>query len=300
MFTSTSIDKMVNSFGYETAIRMTKEAGFDAFDLSLFGMVDDDDSFNQPDYREKALSLRKYADSIGIVCNQSHAPFPSSRKQTEENAAYNATIEEKIHRAIEIAGILGAKSIVVHPKQHLPYLSNVSELKEINRGFYQSLVPYCKQFGIRVAVENMWQTDPHRKVIVESVCARPEEFRAYMESLDPACFTACLDIGHCGLTGHSPAETIRALGGTYLGALHVHETDYFKDLHTLPFQAGGVDWEETLNALAEVGYAGDFTLESMNFLNRLPDALLAEGLRFMASTAKHLRDRLAEKMGQAR
>ena len=41
--------------------------------------------FNSPDYVNIAKDLRKYADSLGIVCNQSHAPFPSSTGKEEED-----------------------------------------------------------------------------------------------------------------------------------------------------------------------------------------------------------------------
>ena len=84
-----------------------------------------------------------------------------------------------------IASILGAKCIVVHPKQHLPYRRNAETLKKINFDFYKSLIPYCEQFGIKVAVENMWQMNPvGRKTIVNSTCARVEEFCEYVDMLD--------------------------------------------------------------------------------------------------------------------
>lgn len=59
-------------------IKLLKEAGFQAFDLTLFHNGTKEEIVFSDDYREKARELRRYADSIGIVCNQSHAVFPTS------------------------------------------------------------------------------------------------------------------------------------------------------------------------------------------------------------------------------
>ena len=63
----------------ENAIRILHEAGFDAYDWSMGPMEKEPDhELNQPDYRDYAHHIREYADSLGIVCNQAHAPTPSS------------------------------------------------------------------------------------------------------------------------------------------------------------------------------------------------------------------------------
>ena len=68
-----------NKIPEKEAIKMIADAGFDAYDISLFELTRNEEYlFNSPDYVEIAKEMREYADSIGIVCNQSHAPFPSS------------------------------------------------------------------------------------------------------------------------------------------------------------------------------------------------------------------------------
>ena len=92
------------------AIRLTHDAGFDCFDLSLFGMKADDHPFNAPGYEKHARELRHIANECGIVCNQSHAPFPSSYPDTTpEWIAANRTIPDKLRRAMEIAAIVGPR-----------------------------------------------------------------------------------------------------------------------------------------------------------------------------------------------
>jgi sugar phosphate isomerase/epimerase len=272
---------------------MLAEAGYEAFDLSLFSMIDDNDPFHVDDYRAKAECLRATADACGIVCNQAHAPFPSSKS----DETFNKKMFSRIVRAMEIASIVGAKHIIVHPVQHLYYPENVRVLRDMNSAFYSALEPYCKKFDIKVALENMFQGDPRRHVLIESTCNSPDEFCDYLDVLPTAHFIACLDIGHCGLVGQNAANFIRALGHDRLGALHVHDNDHHHDLHTLPFM-GALDWDAITTALADIHYTGDITLEADGFLTRLPKEALPEALHLMCTVAKHLRDEVVRKMNE--
>lgn len=280
------------------AIPLIRKAGFDCFDLSLFGMLSDDDAFNGPDYMTKAKELRKIADACGIPCNQAHAPFPTSfRDDTPAHIEANKKLPEQLRRSLEVAATVGAKAIVVHPMHHLHWTDHAAELAEKNRAFYASLLPYCREYGIRVAVENMWQQNRYGKGIIDSACSRPDEFVAYLEALDPEWFVACLDIGHCTLTDHAPADMIRALGHKHLHALHVHDNDGLGDLHTLPFQPRNskVDWESVTDALAEIDYDGELTLETDYFHSNIPRELLPATLRYMAEVARYLANEIDRK-----
>ena len=87
MMVSTQTDYLASRFGDAQAIRMLADAGFDAFDLSLFRMMHDPNyEMNGHEYREKAAYLRRVADECGILCNQAHAPFHSSTCDEAETA----------------------------------------------------------------------------------------------------------------------------------------------------------------------------------------------------------------------
>ena len=146
---STTTDVYARTHGVDGAIRAIAKAGFDCYDLSVFDISEKNPLFRDG-WREYVASLKAAADAAGIVCNQSHAPFPSSQPDLPKHAEYNAVIHDRIVRAMETAAILGAKNIVVHPKQHLPYWENAQTLFDMNMEFYRSLAPYAKQFGIRV------------------------------------------------------------------------------------------------------------------------------------------------------
>ena len=291
MILSTQTDFLGRLYGEAEAIRMIKEAGFDAYDFSFFRMTEEPGyPMAGENFRDYAKSLRAVADEAGIPCNQAHAPFASSfgdPKRDEERF-------ELIVRSMEAASILGAKVIVVHPKHHLPYVTQAEELKRQNLEFYKRLVPYCEKFGIKAACENMWQRNKPAHRIVDSVCSRPQEFCEYIDEVGSPWVAACLDVGHVALTDEDLALTIRALGPRRLQALHVHDNDLQQDTHTLPFTQK-IDFAALTGALSEIGYEGDFTLEADNWLKPFPQELVPEALRMLYKTGRYLAQQAGKK-----
>lgn len=283
MILSTQTDYLARNFGEERAIDIIADAGFDAIDLSLFGLKNDDSRFLYPDYKDFSRKLKEKAEGRGLFFNQAHAPFPCSKLDD----TYNSMIFDRLIRAIEIAGIVGAKTIVVHPMHHLPYIGNEDVLMQLNIDFYHKLAPYAKTAGVKIALENMWQRNSETKEIVVSACSRTKEFAIWIDTLNDDCFTACLDLGHCGLYGYDAAETIRGLGEKRLGALHVHDNDFFSDSHTAPF-LGKMHWDTICKALAEIDYQGDLTLEADNFYNPFGPELAAASAKFLHDIGRRL------------
>jgi len=291
MLLSSQTEVLAGLYGEEEAIRLLAESGFDAFDLSLFAMSSDPAyPMNGPDYREFSQRLRKTAERCGIVCNQAHAPFPSSVGDPEQDDA----IFKSIVRAMEGAAIAGAKVIVVHPKHHLSYRTNARQLMEQNMEFYRALIPYCEQFGIQAACENMWQYNERAGRIIDSTCSRPDEFCAYLDELDSPWIVGCLDIGHTAITDEDLGSFIRQMGKKRLRALHVHDNDLLDDSHTLPF-TGKIDFNALTTALSDIDYQGDFTFEADNFLKMFPQELVLDALRLMNRTGRYLMEKVKER-----
>lgn len=287
MIISTQTGRLAGAFSDKEAIRILAKAGFDAFDFS-FGDWDLSELKNKDkerlsgDYTGYASELRAFADECGIICNQAHAPFPSSRGTDEDSEIF-----EYLVRSMEFAAALGAKVIVIHPKQHLYHLDNVEKLFELNVEFYKSLVPYCEKFGIKVATENMWHENPNTYAVVDSVCSRAWEFVKLLDTVNSPWITGCLDIGHASLIGADIPNFIRALGKERLSALHIHDTDLVHDLHTLPLTQK-INYYEVMSALKEIGYEGDFTYEADNFYRGFPEDFYPEVAAFMAKVARRI------------
>lgn len=269
--------------GIDRAIELLAKAGFDAYDFTFWKMNEPDHFMNQENWRAEILKCKETADRVGIVCNQSHAPFPSSVGDAEKDEI----IFEQIVRSMEGAAILGAKCIVVHPKQHLCYAERAAELKQMNLEFYSRLIPYAEKFGIKIATENMWQWNKHAKHPIDSTCSRVPEFCEYIDMINSPYLIGCLDIGHVFLTGADLGDFIRTMGKDRLQALHVHDNDFLHDSHTLPYLLN-IDFSEMTAALREIGYEGDLTFEANSFFKRIPDPLLPAAASYMCEVGKYL------------
>ena len=278
---ATEMERFGKKFDWEKALELTAQAGFDAMDISLFELTHGEEN---PFWGEEgiayATSLRKKAESLGIRINQAHAPFRMDMKLWLEGD--REEILRLLHQSIRVATACGCSNIIIHPVHTMNYLnSDPAWVKEVNVEYYSLLAPVAKEAGIRIAIENMWQRNRYTKYIVSSVCASPWEHAAYVDAcnaIEPV-FTACLDVGHSVLVGVDPALAIRVLGDR-LGCLHVHDVDGKNDNHTCPGTLA-VDFPAIVEALREVGYTGEFTLEAMCYLDKMPEEQWFEGLCHM-------------------
>lgn len=284
MLLSTQTDNLFHRFAPDEAIRIFAEAGYDAIDYSMFQMTSDDCPLNTADPEKFGLELRRKAEAAGLCFNQAHAPFPCWRNGDE---AYNAKMPARVAQSIRIAGVLGAKAIVVHP---IAYVTQGEEQKKVNFDFYRSLEPVAREYGIKIALENMWGYDGRRNYIMPNVCSFGEDLAEYFDGLaDPDVYTVCLDLGHCGLVGDEPDHAVRVLGNKRLGALHVHDNNYKADCHTVPYDYGmKMNWDAITKALGEIDYRGDFTFEADSFLSRFDNDTLPEAVKFMAGIGTKL------------
>ena len=75
---------LAKRFGTKEAIKIISDAKFDAYDFTICGLGEDSPIFGD-DYLNYAKDLRSFADERGIICNQAHAPFPSSYGEKEKD-----------------------------------------------------------------------------------------------------------------------------------------------------------------------------------------------------------------------
>ena len=289
---SVNVENLMGRLPFEKCAAIYAQAGFDALDYALTDMVRDASPFNGDAYATRAERIRETAQANGLVINQTHAPFTFPFEMWVNEKTYRDTVYPRLVRSIEISAIMGAEVVVMHPLHHyFPYRGREQEAFEANMEFYGSLIPYCKEFGIKVGIENMWQDDCLRGTIVHDTCSRKEEFIRYVDTLDSEYMVACLDTGHIGLPQYQTDEAqdvIRALGHNRLGALHVHDNSYRRDDHALPF-SGKLKWGEITRALGEIDYMGDLTYEvNLPFYHRADEDFIPVAAKYMADVGRYL------------
>ena len=283
MILSTQSLIMQRAYGYEDGVRALKRIGFDAYDFTMFDMAEQpDDPMTRADFSETCRSLRKAADEAGILCNQTHAPFPSRKA---DDAAWNGVIFDYLARSVEITSLLGGNVCVIHPCNDYTAKQNAELL-------YRPLEKHARKFGVKIALENMWNFSRQANKAVPCACSTAEDFLKHLDLLDPEYFVACLDIGHAEMLGDcvSAAELIRALGPR-LQALHVHDNDRAHDWHTFPY-AGNIDWEPVYAALREIRYAGELTFEAGLGIMKFPPELQYDATVLLHAIGRYMISRI--------
>lgn len=280
MKTSTEINSAAKLIGEEKAVEYIAKAGFDAWDFSMFamcrydwatrGLLPNSHPLAGNEYLQFARRLKQIGLDNGIVCNQSHAPFPT----------YCPEIRSYLKRAIECTAEAGGNICIIHPDNY--------KTAEENAEMYAELLPFAKSCGVKIATENMWNWNNETKQAAPAACSSPESFCAHVDALGDEYMVACLDIGHAEMKGvdTSAVEMIRALGPR-LQALHIHDNDKLHDSHQIPFSMQ-IDFEQVVDALREIGYGGYFTLECDTYLHAYSAENAFAGIQKLADSARTL------------
>ena len=283
---STEINSIVKHVGFERAVRMVAEAGFDAWDFSMFSMVKYDreakaviktgSPLEGDGCYDFARKLRKIGEDNGIHCNQSHAPFP----------VYISEIRSHMKRAIECTAIAGGKICVIHPDNFAS--------AEKNAEMYLELLPFAKEHGVKIATENMWCWDKENDVASAAACSHHDDFLAHIKAVNDPYLVACLDLGHAEMRGlDTTAEKMIFTLGEHLQALHIHDNNQNSDSHLMPY-VGSIFWKDFLTELKKVGYSGDLSFETcaQTSVNRVPRELTPVFLRTFHAIAAYFRTQL--------
>ena len=277
---STEIASAAKIIGEEKAIEYYAKAGFDAWDFSMFSMckydwekgilLKSDHPLAGGEYLRFARKLKQVGLDNGIVCNQSHAPFPT----------YCDEIRSYYKRSIECTAEAGGEICVIHPDNN--------KSAEENAEMYLELLPFAKEHNVKIATENMWNWDKEKERSTFAACATPESFNAHLDAVNDEFFTACLDIGHAEMAGSgtSAAEMIESLGKR-LKALHIHDNDKWHDSHYIPFSMK-IDFEKVVAALKKNNYEGYLTLEADRYLNEYTEDNIFDGMVNLEKSAKKL------------
>ncbi|MBO4452794.1 MAG: sugar phosphate isomerase/epimerase [Clostridia bacterium] len=281
---STEINSIVQFVGFEDAIRLVADAGFDAWDFSMHVMAcydwrtgkvyESGHPLNGDGYLEYAYRLGEIAKECGIVCNQSHSPYP----------VYVPEVAAKAYRAIDCTAAVGGDICVIHPL----HLSTAAE----NAEYFAPYLAYAKEKGVRIAVENMYGWDNAAGHASPAACSSPQSFIEHLEAVGDPSFVACLDIGHAEMMhyeGVTAVDMINALGGKYIKALHMHDNDRCGDKHQIPFSMD-IDFEPIVKALKKTGYDGYFTLEAVGYLAKHSPNDIKGGVKKLAAAARRLAD----------
>ena len=232
----------------EEAILSLKEAGF------THGEFDVDHSIvllsRGTDAEKTGLNFRAFLEDHGFSLPQGHL--------CHRNDLTTRQTVEYLKKEIALFQAIGIQNAVLH-------INGGTTLPEEERLERQTL-------HLRELVEFVQGTD--FTFCLENLMSNPtvtdaDKLLSWIEKLGGKNLGICLDTGHLhyarrGLkvTAQTHKEFILK-AGKYLKALHIHDNDGTTDQHLAPYaiRGNGVNWEDVVSALRQIGYDGLFNLE---------------------------------------
>lgn len=276
---STEIASIAKKVGNHKAVELCGKAGFDAWDFSMFDMhkllrwhLPGVAKLNSAKYLKLARELRAIGLDNGMICNQSHAPFPVRIPE----------VRSVLRLAIECTAEAGGEICIIHPDNN--------KTAEENAEMFRDILPFAKECGVKIATENMWNWNPLKNRSSFAACATGEDFKKHIDVVNDEFLVACLDLGHAEMqgSGDGAVNMIRTLGPR-LQALHIHDNDRIHDSHQIPFSMS-IDFEAIVRALKDIDYNGYFTLEADQFMKPYDKDNAFDGVVRLKESARRLAD----------
>lgn len=257
-----------------------KEHGYSCTDYNMADTESIIYTLSQNESDAMLKSEKELAENAGIEISQVHGPWRyPPRDLTEEDRSERM---EKMKKSIRSTAVLGCKNWVIHPI--MPYGENDADTQnaqktwDMNIKFMSELLKTAKEYGITICLENM----PMRKFSL----ATPEKILKFVKEINDENFKICLDTGHVSVFEDlNMGDELRRLGDK-IRVLHVHDNKWGADLHLAPY-FGIIDWESFANALADIGFNGCFSLETMPS-GKLSDNLFEEACRLLQKIASDI------------
>jgi sugar phosphate isomerase/epimerase len=266
----------------EDAIRACANAGYKNLDADL--SIRPDTPLAKDDWETWSHSIRKLADSLGLVFTQSHGYFPKDVCLDTQGNRLDPECDEYMRRSVLASEIIGTPWMVLHPvlwpdgDGHRDYKKSFA----YNKAFFSKWGEYAAQHHLGIAIENM--LNPVGGEI--RYCVMAEELIELVDALEEPMIQICIDTGHAHLSQLSVPAYIRTVGSR-LRATHIADNHQNIDEHFAPFN-GTIPWREVILALREINYQGDFAFEIHHLTSPYPAAVQPELVKFSFALGKYL------------
>ena len=264
-----------SDFYTEYTLEETVEAfaavGFRATELSLVHLKK---LLDRGDPKTVGESVKRFLDEKNFTIPQGHLSFG-------KGLCDPASLEDN-KRELQLFAALGIKNAVLHFNggKELPAQERMARRLE-RVGLFRD---YAKELGVTICLENLGSVPETHTV---------QQLLGIIDALGDDNLGICLDTGHLHLT-NGRGETQQShrefiLGaGKYLRAMHITENNGKNDVHQMPYSARtGINWQEVVAALGEIGYDGLFNLEILGE-NKAPLPIRHAKLRFIKEMTDYM------------
>jgi sugar phosphate isomerase/epimerase len=259
------------------SIRRCARAGYRLLDFCFVDSVFSRTPFIGDAWRPYILGIKAEAEKLGVSFVQAHAPINDFANGRKDNVL--------MRRSIEAAALLDIPWIVFHPSTASTY----SDSMAMNIAYFRTVADYAYTFGIGIAIENMWgeTSDGTKRFAIQA-----EELAALVAGIDRRNVGVCWDTEHGSIENLDQRTALLTLGNL-IKATHISDETGRDNIHILPYM-GRIDWNDLIQAFADIRYDGAFAFEIQHYLLRMPRELLDSSLEYSYRLGCHLTSRLSE------
>ena len=240
------------ALSFRQILASCKKAGFQVLDLNLAQYTRTHSPLVESGWEDWLKELNEITIDSGLEWSQGHAHFVNWEQEDLNSWEFH---DELVRRSIVGAGMMGVKTLVVHPKTY-PDAAWYSRKSSLNANLesFKRYGEWAAPYDLTIAVENLSE-----KRVGRRFGTGPEELLELVELLNDPLFAICWDTGHAHISGINQVEALHMIG-PHLKAVHISDNHGAEDEHLMPL-AGTIQWEPLIRALREVEYSGDFTFE---------------------------------------
>jgi hexulose-6-phosphate isomerase len=237
-----------------------KKAGFEGIQLGV------SDPPSELTLRTPDADVARLARNCRDAGIEPHSIYGGIRFFREDEADRKRGLEDA-KRTLEIANILGVRTVLIHPGQltaAIPY----DECWRLAIDGLRSLKAKAESTHLRLGLENVWN-----KFLMS-----PLEFKALLAEVDSPHVGIWFDIGNVVVFGY-PEQWLRILGGKPLVGIHIKDfrrgpSDHFGTYDGfVPLFHGSVNWPAVMRQLAAIGFDDYLITEVSLGKQPVPDAL---------------------------
>ena len=261
----------------EENVEAHAEAGFEGFEVTDYGMSDDE-----------IKAGKKLADDYGLRVHSImrggwDLPFNGG------DDSYRKVCKESVRKALRTASLFGADTILLVPARigelngvgypipnpgdlniefnpdtleitkvvdgdntpYQAYIDDHNRTSAIVTKTVEELIPAAAYYGVIIAIENVWN----------NLWLQPEIFAAYVRRFDDLWVKAYYDMGNHAKYAPT-SDWLRALGKDVIAKLHLKDFAIEEGNPNTMFDGfcgfgtGTIDWADVRNTIEEIGYNG--------------------------------------------
>ena len=266
----------------EQSILACAKAGYKFLDFGFVELFLESEAFRNEQgegWKKEIEHYRELAQSCGMAFLQSHGTIFDFCNPSVDYDYQRMMLK----RSIEGAKILGAPWIVCHPSTKVADGKLSPRTHGENVAFFKDMADYAEGFGVNIAIENMWGVTGGG---IKRYAVSAGELAELVDDIARDNVGACWDVEHASVENLAQGDSIRKLGSR-LKATHISDETGPENIHILPY-TGFVNWDEVLQALADIGYCGAFAFEIQHYLPAMPLALVPRAMELSASVGRYM------------